>query len=84
VSRGLLRGLRDPAVGVVVGKAMGAEEDGDGAIWILVNPDDDGLDEVRSQAARRQLQAEALPLRGIVVADGAVLRVYIAVAFPSN
>jgi hypothetical protein len=72
LSRGLLGGLDDLAVGVVVGEAMGAEEDSQGAIGILVNPDD-GLDEVRSQPAPRQLQAEAPLFHGVVVADGAVL-----------
>jgi hypothetical protein len=34
---------------------------------------DDGSDEVRSQTARRQLQAEPAPLHDVVVADAALL-----------
>ncbi len=55
VSRGLIGGLGDVALGVVVGEAVGSEEDGDGPVGILVNPDD-SLDEVRPEATLRQLQ----------------------------
>ena len=55
MSRGLLGVLGDAAIGVIIGEAVGAEEHREGAIWILVNPDD-GLYEMRPQAALRQLQ----------------------------
>jgi hypothetical protein len=71
VSRGVAFGLEDGAVGLVIGEAMRPEEDGDGAVGILVNSDH-GLDEVRPQAARRQLETESVPFDGIVVADGAL------------
>src|SRR6266446_5200225 len=72
VSRGLLGGSGDVAIGVIVGEPMGSEEDGDGAVGILMDPDD-GLDEVRPEAAWRQLQGEAAPFDRVVVADGALL-----------
>ena len=72
MSRGFLGGQADRALGVVVGEPMGSEEDGDGAVGILVNPDD-GLDEVRPEAALRQLQRQAAPFDRVVVADGALL-----------
>ena len=51
---------------------MGSEEDGDGTVRILVNPDD-GFDEVRPEAALRQLQRQAAPFDRVVIADGALL-----------
>src|SRR6185437_4667920 len=71
VSRGLLCGFGDGAVGVVVGEAMRPKEDGDRAVGIFVNADD-GPDEVRPQTARRQLQAEPTPFHRVVVADAAL------------
>jgi len=51
---------------------MGSEEDGDGTVGILVNPDD-GFDEVWPEAALRQLQGHPAPFDRVVVADGALL-----------
>src|SRR5271165_6055567 len=56
------------AVGVVVGQPVGPEEDGKRAIGILVDAHG-GFDEVRSQRAGRDLQAERAPFDGVVVAD---------------
>src|SRR5216683_1654732 len=72
VSRGLLDGVGDDAIWAVVGEAMGSQEDGDRAVWILVNADG-GLDEVWPQTARWQLQTKPPPLHRVVVADTALL-----------
>src|SRR3546814_1158470 len=67
VSRGLCEDGRDPAVGAVIGEAVRSVEYSDGAVGVLVDAHH-GPDEVRPEPARRQLQAEAVPLDGVVVA----------------
>src|SRR3546814_11162873 len=68
VSRRPSSGFDVGAVGIVVGEAMRAEEDGEGAVGILVDPDP-GLDEVRPERARRELQMQTVPVAGVIVAD---------------
>src|SRR6185369_17927860 len=72
VSRNFIVGQLDLAGGVVVGEPMGSEEDGDGTVGILVNPDD-GFDEVWPETALRQLQGHPAPFDRVGVADGALL-----------
>src|SRR5665213_2016782 len=68
VSRRFWVRLNDAAGGVVVGQTVGAEEDRQRAVGILVDAHG-GLDEVRPQRARRDLQTERAPFDGVVVAD---------------
>src|SRR3546814_6364008 len=51
---------------------MRAEEDGEGAVGILVDPDP-GLDEMWPERARRELQMQTVPFDGVVVADPALV-----------
>src|SRR3546814_20314765 len=51
---------------------MRAEEDGEGAVGILVNPDP-GLDEMWPERARRELQMQTVPFDGVVVAAPALV-----------
>ena len=65
--------VREATVGVVVGEAVRAEEDGERAVGILVDPHA-GFDEVWPEAARRELQGEPAPFEeGVVVADLALV-----------
>src|SRR5258708_32943162 len=50
---------------------MGSEEDGDRAVGIVVDADGRS-DEMRPEPARRQLEGEAAPFDGVVVAEGAL------------
>src|SRR3546814_16821044 len=72
VSRRPSSGFDVSAVGIVVGEAMRAEEDGEGAVGILVDPDP-GLDEMWPERARRELQMQTVPFDGVVVADPALV-----------
>src|SRR3546814_9879220 len=72
VSRRPSSGFDVSAVGIVVGEAMRAEEDGEGAVGILVDPDP-GLDEMWPERARRELQMQTVPFDGVVVAAPALV-----------
>ncbi len=71
VSRSLFDDFDNLTGGIIVGKPVRSEEHGDRAVGIFVDADRD-LDEVRSERALRQLETEAAPFHGIVVADDAL------------
>src|SRR3546814_19734307 len=72
VSRRPSSGFDVGAVGIVVGEAMRAEEDGEGAVGILVDPDS-GLAEMWPERARRELQMQTVPFDRVVVAEPALV-----------
>ena len=59
-------------VGLIAGQAARSMEDGEGAIWIVVDPHAE-LDEVGPRPARRDLQDQAVVADGVVVSDHTAL-----------
>jgi hypothetical protein len=65
-------GVDDDALGVLVGEAMGSEEDGDLGVRKLVDLNA-GSDEVRPQPAGWLRKVQVAPLDGVVFADNLLL-----------